>query len=70
MLLKDGFENNLNAETVLSSELIAMHEEEEEELFFEVALDEGTRKTLSHAARKRVLNAWAPREEAIIRSLL
>ena len=35
MLLKDGFENNLNAETVLSSELIAMHEEEEEELFFE-----------------------------------
>ena len=40
-----------------------MHEEEEEDLLFEVALDEETRRTLSHVARKRVLNAWAQREE-------
>ena len=62
-ILKEGFEDTLNAETVLSKELIEMHEEEEEDLLFEVALDEETRRTLSHVARKRVLNAWAQREE-------
>ena len=70
MVLKENFEDNLNAETVLSKELIDMHEEEEEDLFFEVALDESTRKTLSHTARKRILNAWASREETLIRTSL
>ena len=47
-----------------------MHEEEEEDLLFEVALDEETRRTLSHIARKRALNAWAQCEQQILRSLV
>ena len=68
--MKENFEDNLNAETALSKELIDMHEEEEEDLFFEVALDESTRKTLSHTARKRILNGWATQEETLIRTSL
>ena len=68
-MIEDKFENSLNKETLLCKDLMDMHIEDESDLFFEVATDEVSIKTLKHFARQRILNAWSPREEEVIRAV-
>ena len=62
-------EDSLNKSTLLSRDLISMHEEDESDLFFEVALTEEPQSALKHRARTRIINAWAQREEEVVKTV-
>ena len=64
-----SMDESLNKTALLSNDLIIMHEEDESDLFFEVALTEEPQNALRHLARKRIINSWAQREEEVIKSV-
>ena len=46
----------------LSGDLLVGHKDEEEDLFFEVAIGDEACQALKHIARRRFLTKWSDRE--------
>ena len=62
-------EDTLQAEVTLSGVLVHGYPEEEEDLFFELAMGEEARSTLRRIARKRMIKSWASAEAGLIKNL-
>ena len=55
-------EDDINVTQPLSQDLLSGHKEDEEDLFFEIAIGDKACQSLKHIARKRFLSKWSERE--------